>query len=1133
MQRPLSLGTTDHKSVVFRVICWTTWFLVLSIAGCSSVSGISQVTQACVDNAVDEQISGELLQPGRRIPYFRYNLAGNHCVQADAGAASCRRKPPSPKFLLGAMFPLHLREPSMSSDPRDCTGLASPYVVEFVEAVKLALHEAVNDSEVARGLVSGLEIHDTCFMAQAAFDAAVSLAKRSNLASLQCLGGTKGYGGIFPTGDEEILGSVIGPGLSLEVETASSVLNSFQVPHISYWSTSDVFTLKTDFPYLIRTTTADMNQAYAMHAILRYFNWTYVSMLWEDVTSSRTNLADHVRVLAGRDGYHVCFAQDAGFHYSDKRRIRYLILQWYNASRDGSPTLQAPTVVLLLLGGKYLRAVFDGLEQLAKTSSDFAHWLKHRHFVWIASDSWIAEAPQLVHYMKRSIPMGSHTVLGTTLQVPESLVEAETFQDRLLEHFSRTYPTRDTIAQNPWLGRVWQEQFDCRLPFVSCQPGQWCHQRRTCNTTKSFAEALYMRRENFSTPIASGGLWMAVKTSVWLLERMQAYMQAQADAGEPVPYRQAIRTVLRQGDWGCKNVSGRLQNCGLFEENHDVLPTFRIQGVVRNDDGEWVLRTLARWQRRAAENANGPDSLSSEDLGLERFYRTLWANGATEVPLSICSATCNNGSIQAPVQARKNELRRPGLCCWSCQSCTNNQYHDKKEGNVCRPCPSGTIAVDENTRCWSPDAFYFDLMSVPSIAAISLSALVMLLLLATTVVYYRHRNSKVITAAEIQSSAVLIVSGFLGLAATFLLFFEPVHHLCVIRNILLSANFSLSLTTLILRMLRHIFLSDQNKVPKFLCKLASAMTCTVRRQLTVLAVAQVVSLPGVAIYCIFLAAASSQVQVEELRKDIFCVNNGKDMLYAMPVMAALVLALAIPAFTARKVKIAQTILLTKLPNEAQLMTFAACLLICIWASLMPISYISSGILAPVVTSIAVITHHFAIWGALFAPRLFLILKGSPLESQSKLRREMIRVANLSMARAMDASTLDRENRGRSELFTHATDLSFSAALRPISSTPSGSTSTAERISVDQEQLRSSGEPPLYKRLSRGLSVQSERLPVLAHVDSTEKPPPEMIDTGLQVGPRHHVDSTGKPPPETGMVDTVIQLGPRHLMVSSL
>lgn len=57
----------------------------------------------------------------------------------------------------------------------------------------------------------------------------------------------------------------------------ANLLRLFQIPQISYASTSAKLSDKSRYDFFARTVPPDFYQAKAMAEILRFFNWTYVS----------------------------------------------------------------------------------------------------------------------------------------------------------------------------------------------------------------------------------------------------------------------------------------------------------------------------------------------------------------------------------------------------------------------------------------------------------------------------------------------------------------------------------------------------------------------------------------------------------------------------------------------------------------------------------------------------------------------------------------------------------------------------------------------------------------------------------------------------------------------------------------
>lgn len=54
------------------------------------------------------------------------------------------------------------------------------------------------------------------------------------------------------------------------------------IQQVSFFSTSPVLSNRDRFPYFLRTIPSDVNQAQAMVELVKMFNWTYVSVVYEE-----------------------------------------------------------------------------------------------------------------------------------------------------------------------------------------------------------------------------------------------------------------------------------------------------------------------------------------------------------------------------------------------------------------------------------------------------------------------------------------------------------------------------------------------------------------------------------------------------------------------------------------------------------------------------------------------------------------------------------------------------------------------------------------------------------------------------------------------------------------------------------
>ena len=80
---------------------------------------------------------------------------------------------------------------------------------------------------------------------------------------------------------ESLLG-IVGGSTSGYTAKVSEAVRYEKIPLVSYFATSDDLSNKNAYPNVLRTIPSDSVQVDAMYSLLRMFNWTYVSLLYED-----------------------------------------------------------------------------------------------------------------------------------------------------------------------------------------------------------------------------------------------------------------------------------------------------------------------------------------------------------------------------------------------------------------------------------------------------------------------------------------------------------------------------------------------------------------------------------------------------------------------------------------------------------------------------------------------------------------------------------------------------------------------------------------------------------------------------------------------------------------------------------
>ncbi|KAK3104782.1 hypothetical protein FSP39_009992 [Pinctada imbricata] len=147
---------------------------------------------------------------------------------------------------------------------------------------------------------------DTCYTADKALENSLLFAEsRFDISAIPTSSDIKKPSKASYSG--RIIG-VLGPTASEDSVKVATLLKLFKIPQISYFSTSPELSDSNIFPYFLRTVPSDLYQAKAITSILRYYQWSYVTMIYED-TSYGKNIAEVLTDLAEKNDICIGFQQ--------------------------------------------------------------------------------------------------------------------------------------------------------------------------------------------------------------------------------------------------------------------------------------------------------------------------------------------------------------------------------------------------------------------------------------------------------------------------------------------------------------------------------------------------------------------------------------------------------------------------------------------------------------------------------------------------------------------------------------------------------------------------------------------------------------------------------------------------------
>ena len=175
------------------------------------------------------------------------------------------------KIRLGGLVSIHSKGSGLLD--QECGQLYSRIGIQRLEAMLFAVDQINANSFILPNITLGIEVYDTCSSETRALDKSVNF-----------ISGRLSQGPGISTSSRSSVVGVVGATFSSVSIQIAHLLRLFQVPQISFDSTSFELSNKKKFEYFSRTVPHDGFQAKAIVDLIRHFNWTYISSVYSDDT---------------------------------------------------------------------------------------------------------------------------------------------------------------------------------------------------------------------------------------------------------------------------------------------------------------------------------------------------------------------------------------------------------------------------------------------------------------------------------------------------------------------------------------------------------------------------------------------------------------------------------------------------------------------------------------------------------------------------------------------------------------------------------------------------------------------------------------------------------------------------------
>uniref|UniRef100_K7FZD7 Metabotropic glutamate receptor 2 n=1 Tax=Pelodiscus sinensis TaxID=13735 RepID=K7FZD7_PELSI len=321
-------------------------------------------------------------------------------------------------LVIGGLFPVHEK----GSSAEECGQINEHRGIQRLEAMLFALDEINRDQRLLPGVTLGAHILDTCSKDTYALEQSLDFGTPTPWSSRWILSAHISPDGSYAIHDEvpmAITGVIGGSYSDVSIQVAN-LLRLFQIPQISYASTSAKLSDKSRYDYFARTVPPDFYQAKAMAEILRFFNWTYVSTVASEGDYGETGIEAFELEARARN---ICIATSEKVGRSMNKKTFDSVIK---------ALLQKPSARVVVL---FTRSE-DARELLA------AGQRINVSFTWVASDGW--GALENVVAMEWAAP-----------PIQEFAV-----------YFRNLHPYNN--SRNPWFREFWEHKFQCSFHRQDC-----------------------------------------------------------------------------------------------------------------------------------------------------------------------------------------------------------------------------------------------------------------------------------------------------------------------------------------------------------------------------------------------------------------------------------------------------------------------------------------------------------------------------------------------------------------------------------------------------------------------------------------------------------------------------------------
>ena len=656
---------------------------------------------------------------------------------------------------LGGLFAVH----KSAIGGGQCSEVVINRGVERIEAMLYAIDAINSDPNLLPNITLGYDIRDTCMSFNLALDETADLllfGKQIEIGSCTANNIT-----------DSLLAGVIGASASYVSRPVASLLRVFQIPQVSYSSSSPLLSNRDRYSYFFRTIPSDNEQARAIFDLILYFNWDHISLIY-----SNNDYGEPIGQLIQRFSQvsSICIDLnepiDVDFQTSDFNKLAHKI---NNSTAN---------VIVLFASFNDVANLLKEIDNVQKNDGG------RSNFILIGGDSWVGNQNITAEYPNITAGFWG-TAPFTIPYLP--------FDDYLFNL------TQNTNHRNPWFDdNYFSHYFNCTL--TSCTD-------------------ISMRASDDYTqdPVIP----LVIDAVYSIVHALQNFFNDNCQ--QPFEWNPIDNTCQGQ------NMSLNGENLLPYIQNISFLSITGNQVAFDSFGSVAAKYRVYNYQVRAMGSCNNctvnqlvevgvwDGSLSQNQLSLNsNISKQFGVNHTTGEILMALESNCQN--------CRPGYFKRlvTSSCCGTCDPCLGSNYTNTNSSTMCMTCPDnmwGNNPLTGNTHCIDVDESYLKPSDAWGIVLIILAIIGLIAVVFVTSVFIWFWNTPIVKSSGREQMVLVLIGITLCFILTVFYLLKPSAVSCAFRRIFLWLSYSLILCALLIKLIRlaRIFYNKRiTSRPKFI-----------------------------------------------------------------------------------------------------------------------------------------------------------------------------------------------------------------------------------------------------------------------------------------------------------------------------